>query len=73
VRDLLVRFGHAFENHWLSSDTERGEYLPLMREAIPGQYGSNKGVDIFAIDHAGQLWIIEVSQPSRCCTLQGGW
>lgn len=65
VRDLLVRHSQAFENHWLDSVTERGEYLPVMRETIPGQYGANHGVDIFAIDGSDRLWIIEVSRGSQ--------
>jgi hypothetical protein len=74
VRQLLVESRRAFENHWLDADTERGEFLPLMRETIPGQYGSNHGIDIFARDDLGHLWVIEVSRgtPRGAARFKGG-
>jgi hypothetical protein len=64
VRDLLVRYGDAFENHWLSESRERGDFLPRMKATIPGQYDATHGVDIFAVDPFDTLWIIEVSRGS---------
>jgi hypothetical protein len=74
VRQLLVSSRHAFENHWLDADTERGEFLPLMQETIPGQYGNGKGIDIFSIDDVGVLWVIEVSRgtPRGAARFKGG-
>lgn len=62
VRDLLVRYDDAFENHWISDRTERGDYLTLMQATIPGQFGSNHGIDVIALDVTGALWLIEVSR-----------
>ena len=74
VRQLLVDSRRAFENHWLDSETEKGEYLPLMRETIPGQYGQGHGIDIFALDDVGRLWVIEVSRgaPRGAARFKGG-
>ena len=61
VRGALLR-ADVFENHWLD-ETEQGEFLPQMQETIPGQYdAAGHGIDIFAIDQMGALWIIEVSR-----------
>lgn len=60
VLHLLTRRDDAFENHDLSSD-ERGGFLPRMRTAVPGQHARGWGIDIFAVDHDGLLWIVEVS------------
>ena len=45
-----------------------------MQESIPGQYGGGKGIDIFAIDEIGQLWVIEVSRgtPRGAARFKGG-
>lgn len=74
VRELLVCSRYAFENHWISAHGERGEFLPLMAESIPGQYGATRGIDIFAVDEAGVLWIIEVSRgsPRGAARFKGG-
>ena len=74
VRDLMVGYRDAFENHWISADTERGEFLPLMLETIPGQYDRRRGIDIFAIDEVGRLWVIEVSRgtPRGAARFKGG-
>ncbi len=74
VRALMTRYRDVFENHWLDVDTERGEYLPLMQESIPGQYEGNKGIDIFALEDVGQLWVIEVSRgtPRGAARFKGG-
>ena len=74
VRDLMTRYRDVFENHWLDAHSERGEFLPLMQESIPGQYGGGKGIDIFAIDEIGQLWVIEVSRgtPRGAARFKGG-
>lgn len=61
VRDLLVHRPGTFENLWFDR-TERGEYLPQMTETIPGQYDPKHGIDVFAVDYHGRLWIIEVSR-----------
>ena len=74
VRQMLVDSRRTFENHWLDSETELGEFLPLMRETIPGQYGHGRGVDIFALDDVGRLWVIEVSRgsPRGAARFKGG-
>jgi hypothetical protein len=65
VRDLLVRYDDVFENHWFDDRTERGEYLTLMQATVPGQFGSNHGIDVIALDVTGKLWLIEVSRGQR--------
>lgn len=65
VRDLLVRYDDAFENHWISDYSERGDFLTMMRATIPGQWGNNHGIDVIALDVTGQLWLIEVSRGTR--------
>ena len=65
VRDLLVRYDDAFENHWISASSEQGDYLTMMRATIPGQWGSNHGIDVIALDVTGRLWLIEVSRGTR--------
>ena len=65
VRDLLVRYDDAFENHWISASSERGDYLTLMRATIPGQWGNNHGIDVIALDVIGRVWLIEVSRGTR--------
>jgi hypothetical protein len=61
VRGLLPGPWRPFENHWLDL-SEKGEPLPAMLESIPGQYDRSRGIDIFAVDDAGRLWVIEVSR-----------
>lgn len=67
VRGEIVRREDVFENH-------EGDFLPRMRESIPGQYDRTHGVDIFAVDEWGDLWIIEVSRgsPRGAATFKGG-
>lgn len=65
VRDLLVRYDDVFENNWFDVQTERGEYLTLMQATIPGQFGSNHGIDVIALDVTGKVWLIEVSRGTR--------
>ena len=60
VLNLLTRYDDAFENHNLTGD-ERGDFLPRMRAAVPGQHARGWGIDVFAVDPDGWLWIIEVS------------
>jgi hypothetical protein len=33
-----------------------------MLESIPGQYDRSRGIDIFAVDDGGRLWVLEVSR-----------
>jgi hypothetical protein len=61
VRRVLVRQADHFENHMVLDDI-RGETLPLMAEAIPGQYNRRNGIDIYPIDANRELWVLEVSQ-----------
>jgi hypothetical protein len=61
VRYSLVRNPGIFENHF-------SENLPRMAATIPGQYDSQRGIDIIAID--GQrprrrLWLLEISRGSK--------
>jgi hypothetical protein len=61
VRYSLVRNPGIFENHF-------SESLPRMVATIPGQYDSQRGIDIIAID--GQrprrrLWFLEISRGSK--------
>jgi len=61
VRYVMVRHPHMFENHDIHGKG-MGDFMPLMDQTIPGQFnGSGNGVDIFAIDSARNLWIVEVS------------
>jgi hypothetical protein len=55
VRDCLLNNPGIFQNHSL-------EPLPRMVTAIPGQYNSQQGIDILALDERRQLWVIEVSR-----------
>src|SRR4051812_45183163 len=65
VRYLLSRSDDAFENHWFSDATGRGEFLVQMQATIPGQFGNNHGIDIIGLDFAHRLWLIEVSRGRR--------
>jgi hypothetical protein len=65
VRDLLIRYDDAFENHWISDRTQRGDYLTLMQATIPGQFGKNHGIDVIGLDVWGKLWLIEVSRGTQ--------
>ena len=65
VRDLLIRYDDAFENHWISDRTQRGDCLTMMQATIPGQFGKNHGIDVIGLDVAGRLWLIEVSRGTR--------
>ena len=62
VRQFLVTYADAFENHMVGgSRSER--LMPKMEETIPGQFNrSNHGIDIFAVDVTGRLWVIEISE-----------
>ena len=62
VRYLLMHNPDRLQNHSISSYTERGDTMPRMRETIPGQYNAVNGIDIFGLDLADNLWIIEVSR-----------
>jgi hypothetical protein len=55
VRYCLLNNPGIFQNH--SEDA-----LPRMVAAIPGQYNSQQGIDILALDEPRQLWVIEVSR-----------
>ena len=55
VRYCLLNNPGIFQNHSL-------EPLPRMVTAIPGQYNSQQGIDILALDEQRQLWVIEVSR-----------
>ena len=62
VRQFLVSYGDAFENHMVDGARQE-RFLPKMEETIPGQFNkSNHGIDIFAIDVMGRLWVIEISE-----------
>jgi hypothetical protein len=61
VRYCLVKNPGIFQNHF-------SENLPRMVATIPGQYDSQHGIDVIAID--GQrprrrLWLIEISRGSK--------
>jgi hypothetical protein len=61
VRYSLVRNPGIFENHF-------SENLPRMVATIPGQYDSQRGIDIVAIDGhrpRRRLWLIEISRGSK--------
>jgi hypothetical protein len=57
VRDRLVQEPELFENHLF-------ERLPRMTATIPGQYDSQHGIDIIAIDaqFPRRMWLIEISR-----------
>ena len=58
VRDRLVNYPGFFTNFY-------GTALPSMTATIPGQFNrSGHGVDIWALDRARSLWILEVSRGS---------
>ncbi len=62
VRYAMVRHPRMFENHYIN-EKGVGDFLPLMDQTIPGQFNrSGNGVDIFALDFARNLWIVEVSR-----------
>src|SRR5215813_6467372 len=65
VRDLLIRYNDVFENHGVNEATGHGDYLGVMQTTIPGQFGNNHGIDIFALDFNYRLWLIEVSRGRR--------
>jgi len=61
VRGFLLS-GRNFHNAFCD-ESGVGERLPRMVEAIPGQHNaSNHGIDLFAIDGSGRLWVIEVTR-----------
>jgi hypothetical protein len=55
VRYCLLNNPGIFQNHSLDP-------LPRMVATIPGQYNSQQGIDILALDEQRQLWVIEVSR-----------
>lgn len=65
VRQFLVTYSDAFENHMVGGSRSQ-RLMPKMEETIPGQFNrSNHGIDIFAVDVTGHLWVIEISEGRR--------
>lgn len=61
VRYCLVKNPGIFQNHF-------SENLPRMVATIPGQYDSQHGIDVIAIDGhrpRRRLWLIEISRGSK--------
>ena len=61
VRYSLVKNPRIFENHF-------SENLPRMIATIPGQYDSQRGIDVIAVDGnrpRRRLWLIEISRGSK--------
>jgi hypothetical protein len=61
VRYCLVKNPGIFQNHF-------SENLPRMMATIPGQYDSQRGIDVIAVDGhrpRRRLWLIEISRGSR--------
>ena len=61
VRYCLVKNPGIFQNHF-------SESLPRMVATIPGQYDSQRGIDVIAVDGhrpRRRLWLIEISRGSK--------
>ena len=61
MRCCLVNNPGIFENHFCES-------LPRMTTTIPGQYDSQRGIDVIAVDAnrpRRRLWLIEISRGSK--------
>ena len=61
VRYCLVQNPGIFQNHF-------SENLPRMMATIPGQYDTQRGIDVIAVDGhrpRRRLWLFEISRGSR--------